>query len=49
MDKRDLIDCICEINKSARPEFLAQFSEEELNTYLEHLMELDLQEMVVCG
>ena len=49
MDKRELIDCICEINKSARPEFLAQFSKEELNIYLEHLMELDLQEMVVCG
>ena len=49
MDKRELIDCICEINRSARPEFLAQFSEEQLNTYLEHLMELDLEELVVCG
>ena len=28
MIKRELIDCICEINRSARPEFLAQFSEE---------------------
>jgi hypothetical protein len=49
MDKRELIDCICEINKTARPEFLAQFSEDELNIYLEHLMELDLQEMLVCS
>ncbi len=47
MGKRDLIDYICEINKSARPEFLAQFSEEELNVYLEHLMELDLEKSVV--
>jgi hypothetical protein len=49
MSKRDLIDCICEINKSARPEFLASFSEEELNAYLEHLMELDLEEVPVCS
>jgi hypothetical protein len=49
MSKRELIDCICEINKSARPEFLANFSEEELAAYLEHLMELDLEELVVCS
>lgn len=49
MDKRELIDCICEINKTARPEFLANFSEEELQEYLEHLMELDLEELVVCS
>ncbi len=48
MSKRELIDCICEINKSAKPEFLANFSEEELSVYLEHLMELDLQELVAC-
>jgi len=48
MSKRELIDCICEINKTARPEFLATFSEEDLNAYLEHLMELDLEELVVC-
>jgi hypothetical protein len=47
MSKRELIDCICEINKSARPEFLAHFSEEELNSYLEHLMELDLEGLAV--
>ena len=48
MSKRELIDCICEINKTARPEFLARFSEEDLNNYLEHLMELDLEELAVC-
>jgi hypothetical protein len=47
MNKRELIDCICEINRSAKPEFLANFTEEELNTYLEHLMELDVEELVV--
>jgi len=49
MSKRELIDYICEINRSAKPEFLANFSEEELNAYLEHLMELDLDELVVCS
>ena len=49
MDKRELIDCICEINKSARAEFLDHFSEAELNEYLEHLMELDLEEIAVAG
>ena len=48
MSKRELIDCICQINKSAKPEFLATFSEEELNDYLEHLMELNLEELLVC-
>jgi len=48
MSKRELIDCICEINRSARPEFLASFSEEDLSAYLEHLMELDLEELAVC-
>ena len=48
MSKRELIDCICEINKSAKPEFLAGFSEDDLGVYLEHLMELDLEELAVC-
>ncbi|MCK5225779.1 MAG: hypothetical protein KAQ89_03590 [Planctomycetes bacterium] len=48
MSKRELIDYICEINKSAKPEFLADFAEDELNSYLEHLMELDLKELAVC-
>lgn len=49
MNKRELIDCICEINKSAKPGFLVDFSEEELKDYLEHLMELDLEELAVCS
>ena len=48
MSKRELIECICEINKSAKPEFLAVFSEDDLHDYLEHLMELDLQEIALC-
>lgn len=44
MSKRELIDYICEINKTAKPEFLADFNEDQLNNYLEHLMELNLDE-----
>ena len=46
MTKREIIDCICEINKSAKPEFLAMFSEEELNAYLERLMESNLEDLI---
>jgi hypothetical protein len=49
MSKREIIDLICEINKSAKPEFLASFFEEDLRTYLEHLMELNLEELAVCS
>lgn len=48
MDKNDLIDSIREINKTAKQEFLAEFSETDLRDYLEHLMELDLEELTVC-
>jgi len=40
MTKRQLIDEIMGINRSAEPEFLARFSDEELNEYLEHLQVL---------
>ncbi len=42
MSKRELIDYIREINTTARAEFLAGFSEIELNAYLENLMALDM-------
>jgi hypothetical protein len=49
MSKREIIDFIIEINRGAKPEFLAQFPAEELDLYLEHLMELDLEEIVMCA
>ncbi len=49
MTKRETIDYILEINRSAKPEFLAQFSSEDLDMYLEHLMEIDLEEVAVCA
>lgn len=49
MDKTELIERICEINTTAKTEFLAKFSEEDLAAYLDHLMELDLEEVAVCS
>ncbi len=49
MSKREIIDFILEINRGAKPEFLAQFSAEDLDLYLEHLMEIDLEEIVLCA
>jgi hypothetical protein len=49
MDKKELIERICQINRTAKPEFLARFSEEELNAYLEHLMEVDREALTVLG
>ena len=49
MSKREIIDSILEINKGARPEFLAQFPVEELDLYLEHLMEVDLEDIALCA
>ena len=40
MTKREIIDHIMEVNPSARPEFLAEFSRESLAEYLDHLREV---------
>lgn len=49
MSKYELIDCIMEINKTAKSVFLEQFSTEDLDRYLEHLMEVDLEEVALCA
>jgi hypothetical protein len=49
MDKKELIDRICEINKTAKPEFLAKFPERQLAAYLEHLRQPDLAAMSVSN
>jgi hypothetical protein len=49
MSKRELIDFIRAINRSAKAEFLATFSAEDLTTYLEHLLDLDLEELVAAN
>ena len=37
MTKRELIDEIMEINRTAAPDFLAEFDDDELDRYLWHL------------
>jgi len=37
MSKRQLIDDIRKLNLTAQPQFLAQFDEDALKQYLEHL------------
>jgi hypothetical protein len=49
MSKREIIDCIIEINRTARPEFLARFSAEDLDQYLDHLLEVDVEECALCA
>jgi hypothetical protein len=49
MSKREIIDFILEINRGAKPEFLAQFPVDELDLYLEHLMEVDLELECACA
>ena len=49
MSKREIIDYIMEINRGAKAEFLAQFSVEDLDLYLEHLMEVDLEDIAICA
>jgi|GEM_PF-4924804 len=38
MSKRELIDAILQVNRSAAPEFLARFKETDLQAYLERVV-----------
>ena len=49
MSKYQIIDCIMYINKTARQDFLDQFTAEDLDLYLEHLMQVDLEEIALCA
>jgi hypothetical protein len=49
MSKYDLIKFICEINRTAKNDFLEKFSEDELTQYLDHLMQLDLEKLALCA
>jgi hypothetical protein len=43
MTKRELIERIAKLNPSARPDFLAAFSEDDLLAYLHQLQELAVE------
>ena len=49
MNKRQLIDGIREINQTAQPDFLAQFDEEALRQYLDHLKTAMEKRLKVAG
>ena len=49
MSKNQIIDCIMDINKTAKQDFLAQFTAEDLDLYLEHLVQVDLEEIALCA
>ena len=47
-DKRELIQRICQLSRGEKPEFLANFTEEELSNYLQNLKErVELKELAV--
>ncbi len=45
MSKTEVIEMIMEINRTAKQDFLSQFSQAELDIYLEHLLEKDHREL----
>ena len=49
MNKRQLIDGIRQLNQTAQPEFLAQFDEDALKQYLQHLNVAQEKRLKVAG
>jgi hypothetical protein len=49
MNKRQLIEGIRELNQTAQPEFLAQFDEDALRQYLQHLNTAQEKRLKVAG
>ncbi len=48
MTKFELIEEIRSLNFTASVEFLSQFSEEELQEYLDHLMKVEINDLTAC-
>jgi hypothetical protein len=49
MNKRQLIDGIRQLNQTAQPDFLAQFDDEALQQYLQHLQSAQDKRLKVEG
>ena len=45
MNKAELIEAIRELNFTASVDFLSQFTPEQLQQYLEHLLELSMSQL----
>ena len=49
MSKHEIIDLIREINTTAKFEFLADFTRDQLDDYLDNLLAVDMEEMAICA
>jgi len=49
MNKRQLIDGIRQLNQTAQPEFLAQFDDDALEQYLQHIQTATEKRVTVAG
>jgi len=49
MNKSELIEAIRELNATASIEFLSQFNEQQLQQYIDHLLELDMAELTAAA
>ena len=49
MIKSELIETVREFNSTASVEFLSQFSNIELQEYIDHLREVDDMELIATG
>ena len=45
MNKAELIEAIRELNFTASVDFLSQFTPEQLQQYLEHLLEINMSQL----
>jgi len=48
MDKTELIETVRELNSTASVEFLSQFNEQQLQEYVDHLLELDFIDLTAA-
>jgi hypothetical protein len=49
MDKFELIESVRELNSTASVEFLSQFSENQLQEYIDHLLETSQEQLTAAA
>ena len=49
MNKLELIESIRELNSTASEEFLRQFDKDDLQEYIDHLLEVDTAELTAAA
>jgi len=48
MTKPELIEAVREFNQTASEEFLSQFDEDQLQEYIDHLLEADMSNLTAA-